>query len=313
MPRKPATKRKTRKKHADGPLAAIRWDVVKERGKPVALGLAIMVSGVLALTAINALNSRASAELAKHDGVPLAADELRLHIAWPTAPGAADGESWLPEQDQAEILRRARAAVRQPDPLSVRPLALITDALADTGWFQGDPVARRDPSGEIVISGTWRVPAAVVRYGGWDHLISWQAMPMPRRYGTGASNQRVILNAAFAPGPSENPADRYKSPWPGEDVSDALSLLRLLAERNLVAEIEAIDVAAHDEGRIELVTIHNTRIEWGAAPGRWRPGQATDDERIARLERLSGEFGRIDGGARRVRIAGAHIERLGTR
>ncbi|MEM1186470.1 MAG: hypothetical protein AAGI53_15885 [Planctomycetota bacterium] len=308
MPRKPASKASKRKKKADGPFDAIRWDAVRSRAKPIAIGLAILVAGLAVTSGLNAINSRAASGL----GAGRAADELPLDILWPSVPGGAEGETWLPEVEQADILRVARAAVREPDPLSVRPLAQVTQALEETGWFNGAPSARRSENGAIVVSGNWRVPAAVVRHAGWDHLVSWDAMPMPRRYGPGTSNQRQILNASFAPGPYDDPVDRYRSPWPGEDVAGGLALLRLLAERGLVTEVEAIDVKDHAEGRLELVTVHNTRIEWGSAPGQWRPGQATDEERVERLQRLVTEFGRIDGGADLVRIAGAHVERHGT-
>ncbi|MEM7755415.1 MAG: hypothetical protein AAF297_07235 [Planctomycetota bacterium] len=307
MPRKPAKKPTKRKKAGQGPFDAVRWEAVRDRIKPIALGLGVMVAGVLFLTGVNTVNARAATEL----GADRAADELVIQIQWPALQGGAPDQTWLPKADQEDILRRARAAVRAPDPLSARPLAQITTALAETGWFESTPVARRSADGSIVIAADWRVPAAVVRHDGWDHLVSWSGMPMPRRYGPGTSNQRVILNAAFGPGPSEDPADRFRHAWPGEDVAAGLQLLMLLAERNLVEQVEAIDVAAHAAGKIEIATIFNTRIEWGAAPGKWRPGQANDDERLARLERLITEFGRIDGTANRVRIYGAHVERMG--
>lgn len=310
MPRKPASKSKARaKKKPEGPFDAVRWDQLRDRAKPVGIGAGILTAGIALTLGINALNARA----ATHLGADRAADEIPITIRWPalsTRAGDDPNQTWLPKVDQDDILRRARAAVRAPAPLSAAPLAQITAALDETGWFRTPPSARRDGNGAITVDADWRVPAAVVRHGGWDHLVSWRAMPMPRRYGPGSSNQRVILNAAFAPGPTENPADTYRRPWPGEDVAAALEILRVLAQHDLVAEVEAIDVAHHASGMIELATVHGSRIEWGAAPGDWRPGQATDDERIARLKRLSAEFGRIDGAAARVRIAGAHVERL---
>ncbi len=303
---KPKPKPRRSKKKPDSPLAAIRWDMVARSARPAGVGLSVLALGLGLTFGLSALNARAADQL----GTRLAADELPVAIQWPRVPGGTPEETWLPETDRALLLRKARAAIREPEPLSVHPLAAIADAFGESGWFDGEPSVHRDGRGRIVIAGDWRVPAAVVRHGGWDHLISWSGMPMPRRYGPGTSNQRIILGAALGPGPASNPALRYKAPWPGEDVAAGISLLRLLAERALVDEVEAIDVSAYAQGRLEIVTIHATRVEWGAAPGQWRPGQATDEERLSRLERLRSEYGRLDGGAQRVRIAGAHVERI---
>ena len=319
MPRKPAPRSKNapkrnskrnskRKNNDEGLFDAVRWDAVAKTARPAGIGLGVVAAGVTLVFGIAQLNARA----ADHLGASVDVAELPIKIDWPVAPGAQPGQTWLPQSEQTAVLRVARDAVRSTDTLSAAPLADIARALADSGWFEGLPAVQRNGRGDIVVTGTWRVPAAVVRYGGWDHLLSWSAMPLPRRYGPGTSNQRVILNPALGPGPVQTDADRYRQPWPGEDVAGALKLLGILAERGLVTEVEAIDVDHHAAGRVEIVTIHNTRIEWGAAPGEWKPGQATDEERLTRLERLKADYGRIDGRAKLVRLAGAHVERLGT-
>jgi hypothetical protein len=309
MPAKSRSKSKSRRKKkgaSEGVLAAVRWDVVGRAARPVALGVGVLSVGLLAALGLNRLSNRAADEL----GGRLASNEIPVEIIWPALPGGGPTDTWMPAGEREALVRRARAAIREPDPLSVRPLRAIATALGESGWFEGEPAVNRDGRGRIVVQGDWRVPAAVVRYSGWDHLVSWTGMPMPRRYAAGSSNQRVIIGARLGPGPTEAPAAGYRSPWPGEDVAAGLRLLRLLAERDLVKQVEGIDVSSYPRGMLELVTIHGTRIEWGAAPGEWTPGQATDEERIARLLRLQAEYGRIDGGAARVRIAGAHVERV---
>src|SRR5262245_18750703 len=97
-----------------------------------------------------------------------------VHIQW---PATADGQStWLPRAEQEALLAIANAALEgEANAFAHAPLRRVADALGASGWFQGRPTAARGHGGAINVTGVWRIPAAVVRSGGKDYLISWDA------------------------------------------------------------------------------------------------------------------------------------------
>jgi hypothetical protein len=88
------------------------------------------------------------------------------------------------------------------DPLSGESLAQIGAALGATGWFEGAAVVRRayrNNRSVIDVSGTWRVPVAVVRYDDLDYLVSKDGRLLPARYSPGASGMPVVIGVPHPP------------------------------------------------------------------------------------------------------------------
>lgn len=274
--------------------------------KPVILVVGL-VAGVLGVTfGTSMLRHRAVEALAA--GADALPEGDRVTINWPVdAP-------WLDEQTRQDLLSRTAFAAfgrRGSDPLSVAPLQAVAADLYDLGWFAEPPRVRRDGSGRIAIDAEWRRAAAVVRTPRGDWLIGWDGFPMRALYPSGASGFIVLTGSAMSPDPAADP-QIYRSPWPGADVQAGLSLLKLIAERDtgsILRDVASIDVGRFGrEGEVEIVTLAGGRVVWGSPPGIFRAGEINDDLKIRRLQEIAARYGRIDGNASRLELAGIVVE-----
>ncbi len=231
---------------------------------------------------------------------------VEIDFRWPVIDGR-NGETWLPEADQAELTRVAQRSIEEDDPLSVEPLRSLASELSRTGWFIDEPTVRRTGVGRLLVDGAWRIPAAVVRWEGRDHLISSRAMPMPPVYVAGRSGRPFIsgvFSGAVVTGPN-----RYQSPWPGPGVAVGLDLIAVLRSRGLLEHVAGVDVAGYlSGGPIELVSTGGNRVIWGSPVDEWQPGEPSVEEKIDRLDALVARTGSIDAGQRRVEIHRARVE-----
>ncbi len=235
-------------------------------------------------------------------------------IAWPTYE-AKDGTkvSWLGDSFQEQILDRAQAALDPtgaPTEVFKRDaLVAVGESLRTCGWFEGTPLVTRREGGEIHVEGTWRIPAAVVREGSADRLISRNAMPMPVEYPAAelgkTRGQTVILGvSAQAPLDGSGLPD-YTAPWPGEDLRAGLELLDLLSRQAWREQIVAIDVTGFNETKqLSLVTRRHGRVDWGGRPSAPRLGEISTAAKIAHLDQFNRECGSIDAKRDRVEIWG---------
>lgn len=272
--------------------------------RPVLTG-SIIVAGIVAL-AFASLEVRVAAA---HRMLP-PPGQPAVVFEWPRQnPADPASPSWLPDAYQAEITALAeRALASNAHPLSPEPLAHLAVALANSGWFEDDPfpVLRRDGSGSVVVEAQWRLPAAVVRVGADDHLVSWSGRAMPLTYPAGQSSQRVIHGVRLLPGGSG--AARFSQVWPGEGVPAALKLLEMLAAAGLSGEVRGIDTSRlADDRSLEIITKADRRVIWGSPPGEFRAGEASDVVRINRLIQMVQNYGAIDAGKPSVRINGPKL------
>ncbi|KAA0212635.1 MAG: hypothetical protein DYG94_14455 [Leptolyngbya sp. PLA3] len=209
-------------------------------------------------------------------------------------PVTREGVQWLPSEQYNVLVQQARDALDRVDPFDVRALQRVSEVLGQTGWFREPPSVRRSGAHAIRIDAVWRIPAAVVRSGGRDHLISWDGTPMPMSFPIGASGAVTILGAGLAPA---DPAHMYTHPWPGTDVQAGLQLLRLIQKEDFKDQVAAIDVSGLSRnGGMVLVTREETRVVWGGVPGAFRPGEVNDDVKLERLRDIQRKYGRIDAG-----------------
>ena len=244
--------------------------------------------------------------LAGQNAAPDRVGAFTVSFAWPALRNTP-GETWMRPEDMASLTRIAESVVRRDAPLSVVPLRAVSETLGDTGWFDGDPVVRRVGPGRIDVDGDWRIPAAVVRWEGIDHLVSDAAMPMPVEVPAGGLNLPFIEGVYS--GAVVRGAARYANPWPGPGVRVGLDLLGVIRSRGLGAEVSGIDVAGYlNGGPIEIVSADGNRVVWGSPVDEWIPGEPTVNEKIARLEQLIERTGAIDAGQRRVEIHRARVE-----
>lgn len=220
-------------------------------------------------------------------------DEPKVE-AWAPAIAAT---TWLPDQFQEQLLERAKAALGEnPDPMSREPLVSVADAMERSGWFVGRPTVERRAGGVLCVRGAWRVPAAVVREGPKDVLLSWDATPMPVEYKHGQANLPVITGVA-AGAPTKDGARDYSRPWPGEEVEAAMELLKTLALEPWYGQVGGVDVAKFRESKKLVVTTSlGGRIVWGGRASKPLAGEASTKNKLARLAAINKKFGRIDAG-----------------
>jgi hypothetical protein len=221
--------------------------------------------------------------------------------------GAARQEpdrTWLAEQFQREILETARrAAASAPDPLSNEALSRVARALGASGWFHGEPGVRRELGGRVVVEGTWRIPAAVVRVGGRDRVIDWSARPMPPEYAPGRSGLWVIEGVAEGPVRDASGQIDFTQAWPGEDVAGAVELLMLAGRQRWAGQVAGVEVATYtDTKRLALMTREGTRVVWGGRPSRPLMGESTTAAKLDKVNMLFRDFGRIDAGKPAVEV-----------
>lgn len=235
-------------------------------------------------------------------------------VAWPLYE-TPDGKkvSWLSEPFQEQILERAAAALAgaaAPDaPFRPEPLASVGESLRTSGWFEGTPVVNRIDAGRIHVEGTWRIPAAVVRRGQADRLISRNAMPMPVEYPAAelgkTRGQTVILGVA-APAPTDaSGLPDYTAPWVGEDVRAALELLDLVSRQPWRDQVVAIDASGYERSQqLSLITRRLGRIDWGGKPSEPRLGEVSTAAKIAHLDQFNRACGSIDAKRDHVEVWG---------
>lgn len=282
----------------------IEWGALRRWAARVVTALALAGAAVGLTLGVNELRNR-SVRIMQSQAQSRG---TLVSFAWPPIPGDP-GQTWLPEEDREELIRVAARAAGVIDPLSHAPLRDVSLALERTGWFDSTPTVRVVEPGVLHVEGAWRRPAAVVRWQGYDHLISTRAMPMPPVYRAGGANRPVILGSAFGPPEAGAPGSRYASAWPGLDVRTALDLLGILWDAGLLEQVAGVDVSGYNQGGpIEIVTTRGGRIVWGSAPDEWKPGEPSVGERVRRLHGLVDRTDRLDGGQKRIEIHRARVE-----
>ncbi|MDX9911379.1 MAG: hypothetical protein RBS39_06080 [Phycisphaerales bacterium] len=245
---------------------------------------------------------------AEHHAVrqrPLLSAERRVVFDWPALAGDSrnpDGSlrTWMPREFQVDLVDRATRELAASSDFRPDALARAGRALEDSGWFEGHPQLERDARGVVRVSGDWRVPAAVVRLSDesgreHDRLVSWGGAALPVAYTPGRSAQRVILGAKRSPGQA----------WPPSGVSEALSLLRVLAGESYRDQIAGVDLSDFPStGKLALLTDRGTRVVWGGPPERPGVDEQPTSVKLDRLARVYRETGRIDAAQRALDLYG---------
>ncbi len=224
----------------------------------------------------------------------------------PDAPPVA---TWLPLSDQQALLALANAAFDggEGGALSADPIARIATAMGQSGWFVGTPTVRRERGNVVRIDGVWRIPAAVVRSDGKDHLISWEAMPMPASYEPGEARLPVIFGPALGRPMAAGGPD-LSTAWPGEDIAASLELLRLISSQPWFHQVAGIDASKFSsEEVLAIVSTWNTRVVWGGRPSRPRMGDVSTRQKLVNIAQLYHDSKRIDSGYPEIHVFGRWI------
>jgi hypothetical protein len=229
-----------------------------------------------------ALEERAAAALDR--------GETAVRIEWPVAAGGTG--TWMPRASSEQLLAVAKeAAGSSLDSLSADQVVRVATAMAESGWFVGTPRVARVAGGEIVVDGTWRIPAANVRHQGSEYLISWDGSPMP----PGVQAGKWIFDPALGP-PRDGAGERdYVQPWAGEDVAASLELLGRIAPEPWSKQVRGVDASEYaSKGTLVIVTDRDTRVVWGGRPSKPAMGEVSTAQKIEHLRQLVKDTKRID-------------------
>ncbi|MBL8990510.1 MAG: hypothetical protein JNJ48_02895 [Phycisphaerae bacterium] len=223
-------------------------------------------------------------------------EAFRVEFDWPPLAGAQPGPdgqpaTWLSVTQREDLTALAMRSLTA-NPMDHGALRRTGEALLATGWFSAIESVSREPHGVVRIRGQWRIPAAVVRSGDRDHLVSSKGELLPVTYRPDASRLKVIYN------PCNPPPAKPGDPWLGGDVQAALALLAYLQPTQAYGQVMGIDVRNYVRTkRLEIVTDRNNRVLWGAPPGEFNPGEPAADVKLKWMLylRASTDYGqRID-------------------
>ncbi|MBC7771826.1 MAG: cell division protein FtsQ [Pyrinomonadaceae bacterium] len=245
-------------------------------------------------------------------------ETVRVTIEWPlmapSVPAPADPDAgqlqhsirhaglsdkpatWLDAGSQASLLKLAHDSLTglADHPFDVQFIERTQRAMMETGWFASPCRVFREPDGHVVIRGQWRQPAAAVRFGDHDYLVSTRGERLPPDYAPEGSGLKVLIGPEIA-----TPA--VGDLWLGGDIQAGLALLDCLRNtpidqrRDVLDQVHAIDISEFSKKkRLIIVTDTGSRIMWGGEPGTFVPGQAPVTEKLDRLAKMIRKHGRID-------------------
>lgn len=193
-----------------------------------------------------------------------------------------------------------KADLRSADHLLDGELARrIATNLSDTGigWIKSVDRVTVRPDGLVSIRCRFREPVAFVQHGDWCYLVDAESVLLPGKFRPDdctATNLLTITGLRAGP-----PA--VGQLWPGADLQSGLKLAALIDQRRFKEQVQYIVVSNH-EGRedktrphIELATNHRgSRVWWGRPPFEEHGLETTAHQKLALLEWLYNEYGRID-------------------
>lgn len=262
-------------------------------------GAAVLGVGTGGLLGLGALERASRGRLA---------GPVELAIEWPTTRNAKGEVVQLVDPYYQQQLRGEAMVLLgdAPDPLGVAPLERLGEHLQRSGWFDGAPRVERTGRETIRVSGRWRRAAAVVRHMGRDYLVDWSGRLMPATYDAGTTGYRFVRGAnREPPRTAEGALDRV-SPWADAGVIEGLRLIGVLASEPYFDQVAGVDVSDFFfDSKLSVVTDRGTEVVWGGPVGEFLPGEASVEQKLARLREISATRdwqGRLDAGQSRLEI-----------
>ncbi|MCZ6683008.1 MAG: hypothetical protein O7B26_07480 [Planctomycetota bacterium] len=221
--------------------------------------------------------------------------KLALHWAGPMP-------SWLglPENRHIREDIERHAGLRPHDDILDAGLASrIVQSLSrpGIGWVERVNRVTVRPNGVVELDCRFRRPAAWILHRGYCYLVGDSGVRLPGKYDPGdCSGSNLLMIDGVGKAPPE-----VGRMWEGEDLVAGLKLASLIGGRPFQHQVSRIIVSNYD-GRhnshrphIELATdFQDARILWGRAPDEEFGMEITAAQKIAVLEALYRESGRID-------------------
>lgn len=225
--------------------------------------------------------------------------DVEVVFQWPRSSPEAKA-TWLPAPVQRLLADIATSTV-SADPFNQDSLRAARQDLLATGWFRSLERLQRKPGGRIDVDASWRIPAAVVRWGRSDFLVArgGEVLRLPPHTPVAEGSMPLILNP-IAPPPTEGESTIFGKAWTGGDVQEAIELIATLRNERVFDRIVGIDLSEYlQRGHLTLLSDQGSRIVWGSALGVVAPAEAPVEKKLANLRdilrrRLDAQHQRIE-------------------
>lgn len=292
MPRGKSTKGRKKKQNEESAISNAIAHLLSEdsaairRGALVAVIVAVVgAAGVLGLRRleghVHALNRF---------------EQVQLWVYWEDCP------DFLQSNANAHILRALEheIALTASDTVLDEGLAhRVAESLSrpSIGWVKQVKRVIVRPDGRISILCDFREPAAYVAMGRTCYLVDSEGVRLPGEYAVeDCESSRLLMIRGVA----ETQPD-VGQPWIGDDLSSGLRLVSMLYQQPFRDQVASINVENFG-GRVSprqphLVMATNrpgSRIWWGRPPNDENGIENTARQKLALLQQLYSEYGRID-------------------
>jgi len=216
-----------------------------------------------------------------------------------------DVPGWVTAELRTKIFAAAGYKNIELDEKAAR---LVAENLASVGWL--DNVKVQTTHDNILISGQWRKPLALIKSGYNKFYVDAERVvldfvPMPN------------LPLVHITGVTVTKIPNVGKVIEKQDIAAAVTILSAMAQmdksvtpdRPLLDEVDRIDLSNFDglhnnrQPHIILYAKDNTEIIWGAEFGCWQKYlEATDEEKLAKLYSYYKEYGSLLGGAKYINL-----------
>lgn len=292
MPRGKSTKGKKKKKNDESPLSKGIAYVLSEDSAALRRGALVAII-VAAVGAAGVLGLR---RLEGHVHALNQFERVQLWVYWEDCP------TFLQSSANAHILQALEneIALTASDTVLDEGLAKrVAKALSQPriGWVKRVKRVIVRPDGRISILCDFREPAAYVAMGRTCYLVDNEGVRLPGEYAVEDCETSALL---MIRGVAEPQPDVGRH-WNGDDLSSGLRLVSMLYQQPFRDQVTSINVENFG-GRISprqphLVMATNrpgSRIWWGRPPNDENGIENTARQKLALLQQLYSEYGRID-------------------
>ncbi len=197
------------------------------------------------------------------------------------SPGALQPADFgVPDIILADQIVDGAVRLLETEPFDRSELVALRAWLETEGWFEEITQVRRMPGNVVRVECVWRSPRAmVVPRRGAPVLVGSDSAPMRVGSDLNVSGLVRILNPLEGVPTTDSGQMAFGRSWGLSDVSDAIALLDLLAERGLERTfVDSIDV--RDPSAMLITTTNGARIIWGGPVDAPSPGEASVDTRL---------------------------------
>lgn len=231
-----------------------------------------------------------------------------VHVEFVELPG------WLSEPHFQPVLDRLQSAVglREGDDLLDPAMTQqVAERLAAEVWVRQVVQVAKLSTGLLRVHCSFRTPAGFVRDGDSAYLVDDQGVHLPLRVPISRLDEfrptrptapalTLIEGVTGArPGVGEL--------WPGADLQAALRVIGLLTHCIWREQVRAVSVNNYGGRRDPsaahvLLLLDSSEVRWGRAPGEEMGVEIPAADKIAVLQGLYNQHGRIDAGRRHVDV-----------